>query len=160
MFSLLHYFPKSSFTNLLIPRATHIFSELKTSNKCVSEIIYLNNSMGHISRTNNSLWKDNYYNNYLETESSVKYSEDPHIIKERIRVTVKNYSELEISLDYLLELKLYEGDKPVYLLNINNHKYEIVRTEKLQGLDLDQYFSNNVKVLRNKIQLESNYKLF
>jgi hypothetical protein len=123
MFSLIHYFPRASFTGLLLPHTHHIFKELKTNKNSNVEVLNIHNYIAYLRRTNKYSWNNQSFVNNFNITSVIQNNNDQLFIREQIGVTIKNHMEFNIALDYSLELLDDLKHNPITLLTINNYKY-------------------------------------
>jgi hypothetical protein len=123
MFSLIHYFPRQSFTGLLLPHTQFLLKELKTNKNSCGEVLNINNYVAYLRRKNKYTWEGQAFVNSFGITSIIQREKEQLFIREQIGVTIKNYTEFDISLDYSVELLDDLQKEPKTLLTMNNYKY-------------------------------------
>jgi hypothetical protein len=123
MFSLIHYFPRQSFTGLLLPHTQFLLKELKTNKNSSGEVLNINNYVAYLRRKNKYTWEGQAFVNSFGITSIIQREKEQLFIREQIGVTIKNHTEFDISLDYTVELLDDLQKEPKTLLTMNNYKY-------------------------------------
>ena len=123
MFSLIHYFPRQSFTGLLLPHTQFLLKELKTNKNSSGEVLNINNYVAYLRRKNKYTWEGQAFVNSFGITSIIQREKEQLFIREQIGVTIKNYTEFDISLDYSVELLDDLQKEPKTLVTMNNYKY-------------------------------------
>lgn len=123
MFSLIHYFPRHSFTGLLLPHTQFLLKELKTNKHSCGEVLNINNYVAYLRRKNKYAWEGQAFVNSFGITSIIQREQEQLFIREQIGVTVKNYTEFDISLDYSVELLDDLKNEPKSRMTMNNYKY-------------------------------------
>jgi len=123
MFSLIHYFPRHSFTGLLLPHTQFLLKELKTNKNSSGEVLNINNYVAYLRRKNKYTWEGQAFVNSFGITSIIQREKEQLFIREQIGVTIKNHTEFDISLDYTVELLDDLQKEPKTLLTMNNYKY-------------------------------------
>lgn len=123
MFSLIHYFPRNSFTGLLLPHTHFLLKELKTNKHSCGEVLKFDNYAAYLRRKNKYTWEGQSFVNNFGIATIVQREREGLFIREQINVTIKNHTEFDISLDYSVELLDDLQKDPKSLMTMNNHKY-------------------------------------
>jgi hypothetical protein len=123
MFSLIHYFPRHSFTGLLLPHTQFLLKELRTNKNSGAEILNIDNYLAYLRRNNSFIWEGQAFSNKLGVTSIIKKDNNPLYIREEINITIKNHIEFDITLDYSLELLDDLQKEPKLLMTMNRYKY-------------------------------------
>ena len=123
MFSLIHYFPRHSFTGLLLPHTQFLLKELKTNKNSCGEVLNINNYVAYLRRKNKYTWEGQAFVNSFGITSIIQREKEQLFIREQISVTIKNHTEFDISLYYTVELLDDLQKEPKTLMTMNNYKY-------------------------------------
>jgi hypothetical protein len=123
MFSLIHYFPRHSFTGLLLPHTQFLLKELKTNKNSCGEVLNIDNYSVYLRRKNKYFWEGQSFVNNFGITSIIQREQEQLFIREQIGVTIKNYTEFDINLDYSLELLDDLKKEPKSIMTMNNYKY-------------------------------------
>lgn len=123
MFSLIHYFPRSSFTGIFLPHTNFLLHELKTNKNSSGEVLEMNNYVAYLRRKNKYTWEGQSFINNFNITSIIQNKDEPSFIREQIGVTIKNHVEFDINLDYSLELLDDLQSAPKTFMVMNNYKY-------------------------------------
>lgn len=123
MFSLIHYFPRHSFTGLLLPHTQFLLKELKTNKHSCGEVLNINNYVAYLRRKNKYSWEGQAFVNSFGITSIIQREQEQLFIREQLDVTIKNYTEFDISLDYSVELLDDLKNEPKSRMTMNNYKY-------------------------------------
>jgi hypothetical protein len=123
MFSLIHYFPRHSFTGLLLPHTQFLLKELKTNKHSCGEVLNINNYVAYLRRKNKYTWEGQAFVNSFGITSIIQREQEQLFIREQICVTIKNHTEFDISLDYSVEILDDLKNEPNSLITMNNYKY-------------------------------------
>lgn len=123
MFSLIHYFPRNSFTGLLLPHTHFLLKELKTNKHSCGEVLKFDNYVAYLRRKNKYTWEGQSFVNNFGIATIIQREQEGLFIREQISVTIKNHVEFDISLDYSAELLDDLEKEPKLLMTMNNYKY-------------------------------------
>jgi hypothetical protein len=123
MFSLIHYFPRHSFTGLLLPHTQFLLKELKTNKNSCGEVLNINNYVAYLRRKNKYTWEGQAFVNSFGITSIIQREQEQLFIREQIGVTIKNHTEFDISLDYIVEILDDLKNEPKSRMTMNNYKY-------------------------------------
>jgi hypothetical protein len=123
MFSLIHYFPRNTFTGLLLPHTQFLLKELKTNKHSCGEVLNFNNYVAYLRRKNKYTWEGQAFVNNFGITSIIQREKEKLFIREQIGVTIKNHIEFDISLDYSVELLDDLQNQPKSQMTMNNYKY-------------------------------------
>jgi hypothetical protein len=123
MFSLIHYFPRHSFTSLLLPHTHFLLKELQTNKNSCGEVLNIYNYVAYLRRKNKYTWEGQAFVNNFGITSIIQRERQQLFIREQINVTIKNHIEFDINLDYSLELLDDLKKEPKSLMSMNNYKY-------------------------------------
>ena len=123
MFSLIHYFPRHSFTSLLLPHTHFLLKELQTNKHSCGEVLNIYNYVAYLRRKNKYTWEGQAFVNNFGITSIIQRERQQLFIREQINVTIKNHIEFDINLDYSLELLDDLKKEPKSLMSMNNYKY-------------------------------------
>jgi hypothetical protein len=123
MFSLIHYFPRGSFTGLFLPHTKFLLQELKTNKNSNGEVLYMDNYVAYLRRKNKYTWQGQSFINNFNITTIIQNKNEPSFIREQIGVIIKNNVEFDINLDYSLELLDDLQSVPKSIMVINNYKY-------------------------------------
>jgi hypothetical protein len=154
MFSLIHYFPRHSFTGLLLPHTQFLLKELKTNKNSCGEVLNINNYIAYLRRKNKYTWEGQAFVNSFGITSIIQREQEQLFIREQIDVTIKNHCEFDISLDYNVEILDDLKNEPKSLMTMNNYKYVATRgtikTPLLTNLYTNE-FLEQYKALEEKL---------
>jgi hypothetical protein len=123
MFSLIHYFPRNSFTALLLPHTQFLLRELKTNKHSCGEVLTVNKYVAYLRRKNKYTWEGQAFVNSFGITSIIQRDSEQLFIREQIGVTIKNHVEFDINLDYSIEILDDLQKEPKLMMTLNNHKY-------------------------------------
>ncbi len=146
MFSLVHYIPKASFTGLILPKTRFVLSECHANVKTVSEKIFLKSGTAYVSRTNEYKWIDDYYTVNFFTNTDIKHA--GYDIQEDINVNMKNYTSINIKLDY--SLRILDG-KDKHIHRLHNFEYDFSSNNLVE---LDKLYSKDIFKIYNEVSNE------
>ena len=158
MFSLIHYFPRNSFTGLLLPHTHFLLKELKTNKNSCGEVLDINNYVAYLRRKNKYTWEGQHFVNNFGITTIIQKGNEPLFIREQIGVTIKNHVEFDINLDYSVELLDDLKKEPKILTTISNYKYIPTRGTIKTPILTDFYpieFLEQYNTMKSKIEYKS-----
>lgn len=123
MFSLIHYFPRASFTGLFLPHTKFLLHELKTNKNSNGEVLYMDNYVAYLRRKNKYTWEGQSFINNFNITTIIQNKNEPSFVREQIGVIIKNNVEFDINLNYSLELLDDLQSAPKTIMVMNNYKY-------------------------------------
>ena len=154
MFSLIHYFPRNSFTGLLLPHTHFLLKELKTNKHSCGEVLSIDKYVAYLRRKNKYTWEGQSFVNNFGITTIIQREHEKLFIREQIGVTIKNHVEFDISLDYSAEILDDLEKEPKLLMTMNNYKYIPTRGSIKTPILTDVYpieFVEQYNVLEEKL---------
>jgi hypothetical protein len=143
MFSLIHYFPRASFTGIFLPNTHFLLHELKTNKNSSGEVLYINNYVAYLRRKNKYTWEGQSFINNFNITSIIQKKDGPSLIREQIEITIKNHIEFDINLDYSLELLDDLHGVPKSIIVMNNYKY-LPKFGKIETPNLKDNYTTDI----------------
>jgi hypothetical protein len=143
-YNLLRFIPKHSFTGLIIPKTSFVFSDISSYYNDSREVIYFGkNNISNIERTSNTNDSGIHHNEEIEIRNTIITSNKlvSPLIYEKINIKLSTHKNYSIKLDY--ELAVLHKINSLNNINISISNYEIDTKNKITPLELYKYYNVN-----------------